>query len=109
MAAMFSELLRRFMARDDTGARRLSIQSGVPEKTIEKWLGGEVRKPRHWSDIIRLAQVLHLDLAEANTLLQAARYPTLQVLAKGELTATDRHLLDEFLQAQPPIRASNQR
>ncbi|MFN8487223.1 MAG: tetratricopeptide repeat protein [Caldilineaceae bacterium] len=101
MAATFSELLRRFMERDATGVRRLAEKSCVPEKTIEKWLSGEVRKPRNWLDLIHVAHELHLDMAETNALLQAARYPTLHALPKDKLNAVDRQFLAAFLSTVP--------
>ena len=72
METSLAQTLRRLMEHDRTGVRRLAERSGVPEKTLEKWLGGEVRRPRAWQDVVKVAAALQVSAVEANELLLAA-------------------------------------
>jgi tetratricopeptide (TPR) repeat protein len=58
----------------------LARLTGIPQKTITNWLGGVVKKPRSWSDLVKLARVLHLTEAEATELLQSAGHPSIETL-----------------------------
>ncbi len=79
MAETFAEVLGQFLGRMEYSAGQLAKLSGVPKKTIVNWLAGRVRRPHQWQQIVRVADALHLTEAEADRLLQAARWETLQI------------------------------
>ncbi len=76
----FAALLEVFIRRDGRRVRQLSnaianqfgSSQQIPHNTISRWLRGEVKKPRNWSDIVKLAAVLNLSQDELDQLLAAA-------------------------------------
>jgi tetratricopeptide (TPR) repeat protein len=86
----FAELLECYVQRDGRHARQLSqatathfgVMHQIPHNTLSRWLRGEVKKPRNWLDIVRLAIILRLNEEEVNELLQAAGHPTLRILSQ---------------------------
>ena len=54
--------------------------SGLPRATIVNWLEGRVTKPRHWQDLMAVADALRLSDLEIDALLEAAEYPPLSTL-----------------------------
>ncbi|MCG8352101.1 MAG: tetratricopeptide repeat protein [Chloroflexales bacterium] len=70
----------------------LSKFSGVPKATIVNWLEGQVVHPRHWQDLLRIADVLRLDETAVNSLLRAAGYPEIDYLLKQAMSDSDRLL-----------------
>ncbi len=76
----FAALLETFIQRDGRRVRQLSsaianrfgAAQQIPHNTISRWLRGEVKKPRNWSDIVKLAAVLKLNQNELDQLLEAA-------------------------------------
>lgn len=81
-AKRFDELLTEFIDRDGRTPGQLSRKSAelwgelhqVPKATIVRWLNGEVKKPREWQDLLKLAIVLRLTRAEVDELLNVGRH-----------------------------------
>lgn len=89
----FGDILGRYLAETYTSVRRLETLSGVSRRTVENWLHGPVRRPRHWEPVLRVARALHLSATKTDALLQAAGQPTLAVLRKSPLTRVQSELL----------------
>jgi non-specific serine/threonine protein kinase len=89
----FGDVLGRYLAETHTSVRRLERLSGVSRRTVENWLHGPVRRPRHWEPVLRVAQALHLSAAKTDALLRAAGLPTLAALQKSPLTGRQTELL----------------
>jgi predicted ATPase len=83
---MFSAVLHDLMRRPNYTATPglLSKLSGLPRATIINWLEGRVSKPRHWQDLMKVADALRLSDPEIEALLEAADHPPLSVLRVRE-------------------------
>jgi tetratricopeptide (TPR) repeat protein len=92
-----AQMLGHFVKRSGYNTGQLSQLSGVPKRTIANWLGGRVRRPRHSSDLLKLATVLHLDERETNELLQAAAHPPAPELLATIQDETSRELLAQVI------------
>ena len=101
MGEEFGEVLGRLMAETHTSVRRLEKVSGVSRRTVENWLHGSVRRPRHWEPVLRVAQALHLSAANTDALLQAAGQPALAALRKTTLNRNQVELLAAWPAAPP--------
>ncbi len=85
----FQEVLSQFVTRDGRNSGQLTrktaelfggeVQS-IPKPTLERWLKGEVKKPRQWQDIVKIATALRLLKPETDELLASAGHPTLNEL-----------------------------
>ena len=69
----------------------LAKMSGIPKATIVNWMSGRVASPRHWQDIIRVADSLRLCRDSTDSLVQAAGYGTV-VEVHSAATEADREL-----------------
>lgn len=95
----FAALLETFVQRDGRRARQLAQavanqfgpSSAIPHNTISRWLRGEVKKPRNWSDITKLAAVLRLSQDELDQLLAAAGHSASALLMQSDNEQTTRH------------------
>jgi tetratricopeptide (TPR) repeat protein len=104
--ADFAALLQQFMTRALRGDADLARLTGIPARTIEKWRRGEVRRPRHTADVLKLAQALALDAADTSGLLHAVSHPSLDVLRQQLQKAPDPTLV-ALLAPWPPPAASD--
>ncbi len=77
-------------------ARRFGQAAKVPHNSISRWLRGEVKRPRSWQDLLKLAAVLNLPDGQTTHLLQMAGHPSLAALADQAATPEARALLDEW-------------
>jgi tetratricopeptide (TPR) repeat protein/transcriptional regulator with XRE-family HTH domain len=103
-AALLQQLMDRVQRRDADLAR----MTAIPARTIEKWRRGEVRRPRHLADLLKLAQALALDAGQTTQLLQAAGYPDLGALHQEAQQAPDAalaRLLETWSPAAAPAAA----
>ena len=88
----FAAFLERFVRRDGRRARQLAqavinqfgASQKIPHNTISRWLRGEAKKPRNWSDIVKLAAVLRLSQGELDQLLVAAGHPASRILMRAD-------------------------
>ena len=71
----------------------LSRLSGVPKTTIVNWLNGRVTRPRHWQDLVKVADALHLTEQMVDGLLGAGGYPGVALLLEQASRPTDQVLL----------------
>ncbi|MEZ4539804.1 MAG: tetratricopeptide repeat protein [Chloroflexota bacterium] len=76
----YAVVFGRLLAKAHTSIRRLARLSGVSRRTLENWLDGTVRRPRHWEPILQIGRALHLSAAEVDSLLLAAGQPSLTTL-----------------------------
>ncbi|MCB8978881.1 MAG: hypothetical protein H6657_15805 [Ardenticatenaceae bacterium] len=70
----FADVLQQFVNRSSYSAGQLARLTGIPKPTILSWLDGRVKHPRSYSDLLRLAESLHLELTEIIYLLAAAGF-----------------------------------
>ncbi len=73
-AADFADILQQFVNRSSYSAGQLARLTGIPKPTILSWLDGRVKRPRSYSDLIKLAETLHLTPAETAQLLTGAGF-----------------------------------
>lgn len=97
----FSEVVTDFIAQSGLNLVQLARLSGVPRMTLLNWREGQVKKPRFWQDVIKLAKALHLEQYYADVLLQASGYPPVTQLSKQTTNASEQELLSSWLQKQP--------
>ena len=102
---LFSDALGRALAENRTSVRRLEALSGVSRRTVENWLHGPVRRPRHWEPVLRVASALHLSAADTDHLLQAAGLPRLDELRASFPTQGQAELL--VMWHAPPGKAGD--
>ncbi len=93
-----SAVLGRAMRRPNYTATPglVSKLSGVPRATIINWLEGRVAKPRHWQDLMSVADALRLSEAETNAILESAGHPPVAALFEGARTDADRSMLERW-------------
>lgn len=72
--ADFADVLQQFVNRSSYSAGQLARLTGIPKPTILSWLDGRVKHPRSYSDLVKLAESLHLEPAETAQLLTAAGF-----------------------------------
>lgn len=83
----FADVLNEYMQADCTKLGRLSKLSGIHRQTLSAWLTGRTLRPRDWQSVIRVADVLRLDLPATNRLLRAAGHSPVAALraqARGD-------------------------
>jgi len=115
----FVDVLLDFVARDGRRARQLAKASAgrfgshqeLSHVTISRWLRGEVKRPRAWQDLVKLAIVLRLSESEADKLLISASHRPIVRLREMASRAWDRKLLSHWDkrerqadQAPPPFQ-----
>lgn len=94
----FSKVLRKYTDLSPLSYAELARRAGLPNKTtISNWLNGAVKRPRHWKDIVQLAQALNLDSMELDELLRAASLPSLLAISKAADSEEDVALLAPFI------------
>jgi transcriptional regulator with XRE-family HTH domain len=98
-SVQFADVLNRYVGRSGYSPSQLARLSGIPKTTLITWLHRRVKKPDEWRDLVRLAAVLHLDEAEATTLLQAAGQPSLGELLIQTGETSERDLLSPWTEA----------
>ena len=86
-------VLGRFVERSGYNVGQLSRLADIPKRTIANWLGGQVSRPRHVADLLKLAAVLHLDERETSALLAAAGHPPVPQLLAATGDEDTRELL----------------
>jgi predicted ATPase len=101
LADVLQQLMRRPNYRYTAGL--VSKLSGIPRATIENWLDGQVRKPRRWQDLVKVADTLRLSVAETTHLLHVAGYPPIERLLAQTAHADDRALLAAWTTADVPV------
>lgn len=89
----FTDILNEYVGHSAYRPGQLARLTGVPKMTIVNWLGGRVKRPRAWQDVAKLARVLHLPASDADTLLRAAGYPSLEKLRHHTEDDMEQHLL----------------
>src|SRR6266545_3654321 len=101
----FADVLQQLMRRPNYWytAGLVSKLSGIPRATIENWLDGQVRKPRRWQDLLKVADTLRLSVAETTHLLHVAGYPPLERLLAQTAHAEDRALLAAWTTTGGPV------
>jgi predicted ATPase len=95
LADVLQQLMRRPNYQYTAGL--VSKLAGVPRATIENWLDGQVRRPRRWQDLVKVADALRLSASEATQLLQTAGHPPIEALLAQVEQAQDRALLAAWI------------
>src|SRR5689334_11473298 len=91
LADVLQQLMRRPNHHYTAGL--VSKLAGIPRATIENWLDGQVRRPRRWQDLVKVADALRLSASETTQLLQTAGHPAIEALIAHAELAQDRALL----------------
>ncbi|MEM7532241.1 MAG: NB-ARC domain-containing protein [Chloroflexota bacterium] len=97
----FSGILSSFMERESYPARKLSKQTAIlfgetsliPHTTIDRWAKKEVKRPRGWQGVVKVATAMALSLDEMDRLLQAAQYPIFIELKQQHTDSDSQDLL----------------
>lgn len=90
----YAVVFGRLLAKAHTSVRRLARLSGISRRTLENWLDGTVRQPRHWEPILQIGRALHLSAAEVDSLLLAASQPSLTTLQSTPALKSNAELLN---------------
>jgi hypothetical protein len=107
----FTDLLNQYSQHLDYKPSQLARLSSLPRRTIANWLEGAAKRPRAWTDVLKLARALHLNRAEADELLQSAAFPLITQLQAQTLDGPEQELLAFWVNAQtlpekqPPFQA----
>lgn len=92
---LLRDVLHEYLDKTDNTAARLARLSGVPKRTLTRWLSGDVLHPHEWQPLVKVAIALHLDGAQTDRLLRAASHNSVrQLLAQAR--DRDRALLESF-------------
>lgn len=83
-------------------AQRFGAAARVPHNSISRWQRGEVKRPRSWQDLLKLAAVLQLTTQQADRLLQSAGHPPLAQLTAQVQPPAAQALLAIWQQSPPP-------
>ncbi len=102
----FTDLVRTFVQRRNLSVEKLAAMANISRKTLYRWVNGNVKKPRHWSQVIALGKALQLTEAETNRLLEAAHNPTVQELWEFAIYDYEKELLTAFSKQAPPKKTS---
>lgn len=95
LADVLQQLMRRPNHHYTAGL--VSKLAGIPRATVENWLDGQVRRPRRWQDLVKVADALRLTAGEATHLLQTAGHPAIETLLAQVERAQDRALLAAWI------------
>lgn len=76
---------------------------GVPYNTISRWANGEVKKPRNWDPLLKVAVVLDLSPQEADGLLTSAGHLTIKQLKEQTDDPKKLKLLNRFKPKAPSL------
>jgi Tfp pilus assembly protein PilF/transcriptional regulator with XRE-family HTH domain len=93
---LLRDVLHEYLEKTDNTAARLARVSGVPKRTLNRWLSGDVLHPHEWQPLIKVAVALALSESEANRLLKAAGKDTIRALRRSQRTEEDKALLATF-------------
>src|SRR5262245_21645796 len=91
LADVLHQLMHRPNLRYTPGL--VSKLSGVPKATIVNWIEGQVKKPRRWQDLARVADAMRLNADDATRLLRSAGHPSVEALLAQTERPQDRALL----------------
>lgn len=98
----FSDLVTEHIAQSGFNLAQLARQSGVPRMTLLNWREGQVKKPRFWQDLVKMAKALYLDQYDTELLLQSAGYPPIAHLAKQAQNSFEQGLLSVWQEKEAP-------
>lgn len=106
----FADVLNRYVQRLAYTPGQLARLSDIPQPTIVNWLKGRVKKPRQYTDLVKLAAILQLNESEATELFQSAGHPPLSTLIAQLHGEESQNLLSPWLgkklpQNQAPFQA----
>ncbi|MEM7119441.1 MAG: tetratricopeptide repeat protein [Chloroflexota bacterium] len=115
IAGLFGEILQQYLERSGRHVRQLSDETErlfgaaqrVPHNTINRWVRGQVNKPRNWRDILKLAAALQLTATEASSLLEAAGHSPLRQLQQQHSGPAEQPLWEKWplpQQQTPPFQ-----
>jgi tetratricopeptide (TPR) repeat protein/transcriptional regulator with XRE-family HTH domain len=88
-----ADTLRAFMERERRSVPDLATLTGISERTIEKWLRGESKRPRWVDNLLLVAAKLPLNRTDADRLLTSAGYPPLASLRAQARQTNDQKRL----------------
>ena len=66
------------MQRNEVADHELAQRINVRRETVQRWLKGEVSRPRQREDVLRCATYLSLTVTEREALLKAAGFTTMR-------------------------------
>lgn len=78
--SQFGALLNRYMEVADTTPGRLAGSTPLSRATIYNWISGRSARPRHWQDVLALADGLRLTAEQTDELLRSANFPAKESL-----------------------------
>lgn len=98
----FAEWLAFFIERDGRTVRALSKASAkkwdqeykLAHNTISRWLKGT--RPRHWRNVLQLANLLRLNNRDTNQLLTACGYNNITELYEDAKTEWEKSLFEQW-------------
>ncbi len=101
MSKTLAEVLNQHLANRGWSFERLAEEAGLPRNTVYRWSRGEVRRVRHWQDLVRVARALELSRFRANALLEISGHPSIEVLLQRSADEEDQALLSHWAPTSP--------
>ena len=102
MGTTLADVLNHHLANRGWSFEKLAEEAGLPRNTVYRWSRGEVRRVRHWQDLVKAARALELSRFQANTLLEISGHHAIEVLLERATDAEDRALLSHWGLTPPP-------
>lgn len=84
------DLLNTYLSDAAMSIDRLAGLTRISRGTLNSWRQGQVKKPRHWQDLLKIAAALEISAPKTDALLTAAGQPPLDILNQMQLVAADR-------------------
>ncbi len=95
----FRQLLTFHIDANFRTVSKLAEQTGISENTIRGWLkqGKNIKYPRYWQDVIKIASALNLNEEMTSELLKTSQHPNIDDLISQIKEPPDCFLLEPWL------------
>lgn len=95
-----ADVLEDFLTSKGLKSAWVARRAGISKTTFGHWVTGEVSKPHHWQDVVKVASALDLTEEQATRLLTAAGHISVPaLLASLPEDDKDRELLGSWTQS----------
>lgn len=101
MGKTLAEVLNQHLANNGWSFERLAEEAGLPRNTVYRWTRGEVKRVRHWQDLVKAARALELNRFQANALLEVSGHLPIKTLLNRVTDKGDGELLSHWAPTSP--------
>ncbi len=100
--ATFAQLLQHYLQDSQISCRQLAKELSLRPETLQRWLSGEVQRPRQRRDVLRCATYLSLTQVECNDLLTAAGFAPEPLLSTHSVLSSSKTRVVTTMPVLPP-------